>query len=435
MEADRTGERLRLGLLLVAHKRHVALLSASSAAGGLVEAVLLVAVTRTAFAVTEGRSTFTVIAGIEMTTPTLVIAALAMIILRVALAVVSAWSSAQLGAHVVASMRGEIASAYLEASWYAQHGERGGRLQELLTTFASQGAVLVGATTQAIVAACTLLALLFVALIVDPLSSAAVIVAVSVLGSALRPLRKAVKRQAQRASESGMEFATGLSEMSQLAMEMHVFNVRYAMQERVINLINDNERKIRRVNLLRGMVPVVYSGLAYVALIGALGIGSAIDSANFRTVGVVMLVMLRSLTYGQALQSNFALANASLPFLDALNVELTRYRSARLVDQGRPVGSVDRLSLRSVCFEYRSGAPVLTNINAEIGQREVVGIVGPSGSGKSTLVQVLLGLREPTTGQILANGHDIKSFGKRRVGTKGHICTAATPAHHRHGER
>jgi ATP-binding cassette, subfamily B, bacterial len=35
---------------------------------------------------------------------------------------------------------------------------------------------------------------------------------------------------------------------------------------------------------------------------------------------------------------------------------------------------------------------------------ETVGIVGPSGAGKSTLVQILLRLREPTTGVYLVNG-------------------------------
>ena len=52
-EPDRS-ERLRLGTLLAAHKPRIALLASSSAAGGLVEAVFLVAVTRAAFAITEG---------------------------------------------------------------------------------------------------------------------------------------------------------------------------------------------------------------------------------------------------------------------------------------------------------------------------------------------------------------------------------------------
>ena len=41
---------------------------------------------------------------------------------------------------------------------------------------------------------------------------------------------------------------------------------------------------------------------------------------------------------------------------------------------------------------------------------EIIGIVGPSGSGKSTLIQLLLRLREPTSGRILANGRDVREL-------------------------
>jgi ATP-binding cassette, subfamily B, bacterial len=42
----------------------------------------------------------------------------------------------------------------------------------------------------------------------------------------------------------------------------------------------------------------------------------------------------------------------------------------------------------------------------------VIGVVGPSGGGKSTLVQLLLNLRDPQEGQILADGRDISQFDK-----------------------
>lgn len=45
-------------------------------------------------------------------------------------------------------------------------------------------------------------------------------------------------------------------------------------------------------------------------------------------------------------------------------------------------------------------------------RREIIGIVGPSGGGKSTLVQLLLGLREPTTGRVLAEGRATRNFSR-----------------------
>ena len=111
---------------------------------------------------------------------------------------------------------------------------------------------------------------------------------------------------------AGMDFATSLSETSQLGMEMHVFNVQPQATERIVDLIDKNEATTQRLTFLRGLVPAVYTGMAYLALVGALAAVAAIDSANLTSVGAVMLIMLRSLSYGQALQSSITSINATL---------------------------------------------------------------------------------------------------------------------------
>ena len=135
--------------------------------------------------------------------------------------------------------------------------------------------------------------------------------------------------------------------------------------------------------------------MAYLALVGALAAVAAIDLASLASVGSVMLIMLRSLTYGQVLQSSITSINATLPFLDSLDEELARYRAAHVTDHGQSIGSIGALRLDDVSFQYTADTPVLRGVNATIEPRETVGIIGPSGSGKSTLVQLLLGLSEP----------------------------------------
>ena len=147
--------------------------------------------------------------------------------------------------------------------------------------------------------------------------------------------------------------------------------------------------------------------MGYLAVVLALAVVAAIDTADLTSVGAVMLVMLRSLSYGQAMQTSIANVNAGLPFLGALDDELARYRRAALVDHGQPIGAVGALRLQDVSFEYATDTPVLRDVSAVIEPREVIGIVGPSGSGKSTLVQLLLGLRAPTAGLVLADQRDI----------------------------
>ena len=59
-------------------------------------------------------------------------------------------------------------------------------------------------------------------------------------------------------------------------------------------------------------------------------------------------------------------------------------------------------------FEYEPEVPVLRDLSFNVNRGEIIGIVGPSGSGKSTLVQLLLRLREPTSGTYLVDGRDAR---------------------------
>ncbi|XP_042048928.1 ABC transporter B family member 26, chloroplastic-like [Salvia splendens] len=78
-----------------------------------------------------------------------------------------------------------------------------------------------------------------------------------------------------------------------------------------------------------------------------------------------------------------------------------------------------------VSFHYpsRPSLSILQNFNMTVHPGEVVAIVGLSGSGKSTVVNLLLRLYEPTNGEILVDGHPMKSLNvkwlRERVGYVG----------------
>ena len=54
---------------------------------------------------------------------------------------------------------------------------------------------------------------------------------------------------------------------------------------------------------------------------------------------------------------------------------------------------------------------VLRDINLEIGEGEVISIIGPSGSGKSTLLRCLNLLEQPSGGSITIDGSDLLALG------------------------
>lgn len=69
------------------------------------------------------------------------------------------------------------------------------------------------------------------------------------------------------------------------------------------------------------------------------------------------------------------------------------------------------IKIESLTHLYGKGTPfqktALDNINLEIEQGELVGVIGHTGSGKSTLIQHLNGLLKPDEGKILIDGVDI----------------------------
>lgn len=62
--------------------------------------------------------------------------------------------------------------------------------------------------------------------------------------------------------------------------------------------------------------------------------------------------------------------------------------------------------------KYFGDKHVLKDINLEIKDGEVIGLIGPSGSGKSTLIRCMNYLEKPQSGSIYINNKDISSSGK-----------------------
>jgi len=71
------------------------------------------------------------------------------------------------------------------------------------------------------------------------------------------------------------------------------------------------------------------------------------------------------------------------------------------------------VEFRNVSFTYPDGTAVLRGVSFRMEAGERLAVVGPTGSGKSTLVHLLLRLYEPTSGEILVGGRNIRDIPKR----------------------
>ncbi|MCP5100672.1 MAG: ABC transporter ATP-binding protein, partial [Chloroflexi bacterium] len=74
------------------------------------------------------------------------------------------------------------------------------------------------------------------------------------------------------------------------------------------------------------------------------------------------------------------------------------------------------IKLRGVSFRYHQDQPwVLQDVNMTIPAGQCVALVGLNGAGKTTLVKLLLRFYDPTEGQILWDGVDIRQFDPRAL--------------------
>jgi ATP-binding cassette subfamily C protein len=100
------------------------------------------------------------------------------------------------------------------------------------------------------------------------------------------------------------------------------------------------------------------------------------------------------------------------------NLEHPRARDLVITANRKAVG----IQFKSVGFSYSgSDKESLTDVNALIAPGQQAAIIGPSGAGKSTIADLMLGLLEPTTGEILIDGRAAKVVVKEFPGNLAYV--------------
>jgi ABC-2 type transport system ATP-binding protein len=66
------------------------------------------------------------------------------------------------------------------------------------------------------------------------------------------------------------------------------------------------------------------------------------------------------------------------------------------------------LSISKLTKSYASGLQALKGIDLTIRKGEIFALLGPNGAGKTTLINIVCGIVTPTSGTVVADGHDIR---------------------------
>jgi len=84
------------------------------------------------------------------------------------------------------------------------------------------------------------------------------------------------------------------------------------------------------------------------------------------------------------------------------------------------------LSAQAVTVRF-GGLTAVDAVDVRFGARELVGIIGPNGAGKTTFFNALSGVIAPTSGRLVAAGHDLTGQLPHRYAEHGIARTFQTP--------
>ncbi len=102
--------------------------------------------------------------------------------------------------------------------------------------------------------------------------------------------------------------------------------------------------------------------------------------------------------------------------------EFLEYPEPFLFEEGKPVSKDDfstyEFRLENVSFRYpEAKQDTIHHLNLTVHAGEKIAIVGLNGAGKTTLVKLICGFLDPTEGQILLNGKDIRQYNRQNYYT------------------
>jgi len=66
------------------------------------------------------------------------------------------------------------------------------------------------------------------------------------------------------------------------------------------------------------------------------------------------------------------------------------------------------ISVQGVGKTYAGGFTALKSVDLDIQRGEIFALLGPNGAGKTTLISIICGIVNPSSGTVLADGHDIQ---------------------------
>ena len=229
-----------------------------------------------------------------------------------------------------------------------------------------------------------------------------------------RSYRRRLRKQSHEMKKLESSAMSVVQEVLGAARVVKAFGQEGREEERFMAKSNEGMRARLRLAFTEGSFGILVALIAAVGTAAVLYVGVRDIKGGTLTAGELLYVMgLLSQLYAPlktigkkmaTMQTHLAGAERAFALLEEAPDVVEKPGALSL---GRARGE---MSFRDVSFGYEKERPVLRNIAFEIEPGTCLGIAGTTGAGKTTLVNLLLRFHDPTAGQILLDGVDLRDY-------------------------
>jgi ATP-binding cassette, subfamily B, bacterial len=226
--------------------------------------------------------------------------------------------------------------------------------------------------------------------------------------------RRRLRKQSRAVKTSESSALSVVQEVLGSVRVVRAFGQEEREQRRFVQRSNEGMRARLGQTLLEGGYGIVLAVLTAVGLGTVLYIGVRDIKAGALTLGNLLLVMgylaqlytpMRTVGRKMAtMQGHLVGAERAFALLDEMPDVIERPNAGPLKD------ALGAMAFDNVSFSYGDHPPVLQDITFEVPAGSCIGLVGTTGAGKTTLVNLLTRFYDPSHGQILLDGIDLRDY-------------------------
>jgi ATP-binding cassette, subfamily B, bacterial MsbA len=249
----------------------------------------------------------------------------------------------------------------------------------------------------------------------SPLLALVAIVLAFILIIIQRQLLPRLRSTAHHLVSAQVELSKHITENVQALRLLHTFGTQKRATDEVTQLLQEVQTHLqRRARIYYFPEPILdVFPILCLAVLAALAYHTSESPTTFLPLLVTFLLALQRLSIRlRAVAGAFSQLADSSASIQRLNSILSTHDK-----QFALVGSEQFEALQTdICFEevdlsYTGDqSPILRDLNFRIPKNQVTALVGQSGAGKSSIVDLLIGLYQPSSGQITVNGKRVQEY-------------------------